>query len=145
MWLRSIPYRIYSFFHRHLTTTVYVATQHAAFFKLIEWFVREYKHKNFRNLKINGERWGNNDGILTIGYGKHFIRYRKHIIYVYLQKEDAVQIAHDIVVNHWGSLIVRDEIDLPDEGYLDIDPMDINYTTRNCRTMAAFMFKYPYQ
>ena len=32
---------------------------------------------------------------------------------------DAVEIAHNIIVNHWGSLITRDEIAMPD-GHLDI-------------------------
>ena len=56
---------------------------------------------------------------------------------------DVVHIAIDIVVNHWGSIILLDEIELPPDGYLGIDPMDVNYGTGECRSMAAYMSKYP--
>jgi hypothetical protein len=56
---------------------------------------------------------------------------------------DAVQIARSIFVNHWGSLIVKEEIQLPSDGFLDIDPMDINYDTGDCKSMMDFIEKYP--
>jgi len=56
---------------------------------------------------------------------------------------DAVQIARGIMVNHWGSLITRGEIKLPTDGYLDIEPTDLNYSTGDCRSMKEFMAKYP--
>ena len=49
---------------------------------------------------------------------------------------DAVQIASNIYVNHWGSLITRDELEIPD-GFLDIEPMDLNYGTGDCRSMGG--------
>jgi len=55
---------------------------------------------------------------------------------------DAVQIARNICVNHWGSLITRDELEIND-GYLDIGPMDLNYGTGDCRSISDFMAKYP--
>jgi len=55
---------------------------------------------------------------------------------------DVVQIARNIVVNHWGSIIVRDEIKLPEDGYLDTDPDCMNYGAGDCHTMAEFMAKY---
>jgi hypothetical protein len=55
----------------------------------------------------------------------------------------AVQIARNIVVNHWGSIITRDEIKLPSDGYLDIEPDDLNYDTGVCRSIKGFMKKYP--
>jgi len=55
---------------------------------------------------------------------------------------DAVEIAPNILVNHWGSIITRDEIKLLPEGYLLIEPMDVAYGTGDCRTMDDFMTKY---
>jgi len=55
---------------------------------------------------------------------------------------DIVQIARAILVNHWGSIIVRDEIKLPEDGYLDVDPDCMNYGAGDCRTMEEFMEKY---
>jgi hypothetical protein len=56
---------------------------------------------------------------------------------------DAVQIARGIMVNHWGTLITRDEIKLPPDGYLDIEPDALNYGTGVCRSMSDYMEKYP--
>jgi hypothetical protein len=56
---------------------------------------------------------------------------------------DAVQIAKGVMVNYWGTLITRDEIKLSPEGYLDIEPDDLNYGTGDCSTMKVFMEKYP--
>ena len=56
---------------------------------------------------------------------------------------DAVQIAQNIVVNHWGSIITRDEIVLPNDGCLDIGPEDLNYGTGDCRSLDDYMAKYP--
>ena len=56
---------------------------------------------------------------------------------------DAVQVAKRIVVNHWGTVIMRDELYLLPEGYFDIESEALNYDTGDCRSMAAFMKQYP--
>ena len=56
---------------------------------------------------------------------------------------DAVQIGRGIMVNHWGTLITRDEIKLSTNGYLDIEPDDLNYDVGDCHNMKDFMEKYP--
>jgi len=55
---------------------------------------------------------------------------------------DVVQIARSIFVNFWGSIIVKDEIELPKDGYLDVDPDCMNYGVGDCRTMSDFITKY---
>jgi hypothetical protein len=57
---------------------------------------------------------------------------------------DVVQIGRSIIVNHWGSLVTRDEITLPSDGFLDIEPEDINYSAGECRSMRDFIKKYPH-
>lgn len=56
---------------------------------------------------------------------------------------DAVQIGTAITVNHWGSLITRDKISLPPDGYLDIEPDALSYGVGDCRSMKEFVEKYP--
>lgn len=56
-----------------------------------------------------------------------------------------VQVALGIMVNHWGTLITRDEIELPSHGYLDIEPDALNYGAGDCRSIKDFMEKYPIQ
>lgn len=55
---------------------------------------------------------------------------------------DPVQIANGILVNHFGSIIVREPIDLPPDGYLDIDPeKDWSFAGGDCRTVKEFWEK----
>ena len=56
---------------------------------------------------------------------------------------DAVQIARSITVNHWGSLITPDELELDADGFMDIEPEAVNYSAGDCRSMKEFMKKYP--
>ena len=49
----------------------------------------------------------------------------------------ACQIAQRIVVNHWGTLITRDRIKLPPDGYLDIEPEALNYDTGDCSELKG--------
>lgn len=56
---------------------------------------------------------------------------------------DPVQIGKGIAVNHWGTILTREPIQLPPDGLLDIDPQkDWAYSTGDCRTVKEFMDKY---
>ena len=56
---------------------------------------------------------------------------------------DAVQLGRFVFVNHWGTLITRDEIKLHSDGFLNIEPEDLNYSTGDCERMKDFMKQYP--
>ena len=56
---------------------------------------------------------------------------------------EAVQLGLMIWVNHWGTIITRDEIRLQPDGYLDIEPSALEYCTGDCGNMKDFMEKYP--
>ena len=57
---------------------------------------------------------------------------------------DPVQIAKGIMVNHFGSILTREPIKLPPNGYLDIDPQkDWDYSGGESLTVKEFMEKYP--
>ena len=57
---------------------------------------------------------------------------------------DPVQIAKGIMVNHFGSIITREPIDLPADGYLDINPEeDWDFAGGDCQTVKEFQEKYP--
>ena len=57
---------------------------------------------------------------------------------------DPVQIARGIMVNHFGSIITREPIRLPPDGYLNIEPeKDWNFTGGDCRTVKEFQETYP--
>lgn len=57
---------------------------------------------------------------------------------------DPVQIARNIMVNHYGSILTREPIKLPADGYLDIDAeKDFSYEDGKHMGIKAFMEKYP--
>ena len=57
---------------------------------------------------------------------------------------DPVQIAKGIMVNHFGSIITREPIRLPPDGYLNIEPeKDWDFGAGNTLTLEEFMKKYP--
>lgn len=55
----------------------------------------------------------------------------------------AVEVARGILVNHWGTVIMRDKLRLPSDGHLYLNPDDLNYSAGDCRSMKDFMEKYP--
>jgi hypothetical protein len=55
----------------------------------------------------------------------------------------AVEIAKGILVNHWGSVIMRDKLRVPPEGRIYLEPEDVNYGTGGCTAVKDFMEKYP--
>jgi len=57
---------------------------------------------------------------------------------------EPVQIALGIMVNHWGTILTRKPIELPENGYLDIDPeKDWNYGSGESMTPEAFASAEP--
>lgn len=56
---------------------------------------------------------------------------------------DPCHLARGILVNHYGTVLTRDPIQLPIEGWLPLNPGDFNFSDGDCRTVAAFQDKYP--
>ena len=59
-------------------------------------------------------------------------------------KGDPVQIARGILVNHYGSILTREPIPLPANGYRDIEPeTDFDFCGGAPMSMKDFLEKYP--
>lgn len=56
---------------------------------------------------------------------------------------DPVQIARGILVNHWGTILTTEPIDIPEDGYLDIDPeRDWDYLDEDSCLLKDFMKRH---
>lgn len=55
---------------------------------------------------------------------------------------DPVQIGRGILVNHYGTIITHEKLRLDKDGFLNIEPEDINFSTGDCRTIKDFQEKY---
>ena len=58
---------------------------------------------------------------------------------------DVVQVGNRIIVNHWGTVIMRDKLALDSDGLLDVESDDINYGSGDCSTIKEYISKYPAQ
>jgi len=56
-----------------------------------------------------------------------------------------IEIAKNILANHWGTIITSKHIDLTAAGYLKLKPGDLKYGAGWCKTLNEFMEKYPSQ
>lgn len=56
---------------------------------------------------------------------------------------DPCHLARSILVNHYGTVLTREPIQLPVEGWLNLNPSDFYFSDGGCRTAAAFQEKYP--
>lgn len=55
-----------------------------------------------------------------------------------------VQIAKNILANHFGTVLIGEQLKIPDNGYLDIEASkDWDYYDGDCRTVQDFLEKYP--
>ena len=57
---------------------------------------------------------------------------------------EPVQIAKGILANHLGSILTRERLKIPPNGYLDLEAKtDWKYNDKGCRTVKEFLEKYP--
>lgn len=57
---------------------------------------------------------------------------------------EPVQIAKGILANHLGSVLTRERLKIPPNGYLDLEAKtDWKYNDKGCRTVQEFLEKYP--
>lgn len=54
----------------------------------------------------------------------------------------ACEIARFIMVNHWGSVLMLEPLDLGEGGYLLMTDDDINYGVDECKNLTEFIEKY---
>ena len=52
------------------------------------------------------------------------------------------QIAKGILVNHYGTILTHKEINLPEDGYLDIEEEDFSFVDSDVRSLKEYMDKY---
>ena len=50
----------------------------------------------------------------------------------------ACQLGRRIVVNHWGTLLTREPIELDKDGFKNLTEEDLNYATGDCRTLKQY-------
>ena len=95
-WFKDFPKWVFRQLKRQLTTSVYLTTANISFFTLLEWIAHTYKDRNFRDYKLSNGRWGHDDdGVFTIGYGGHFIRYQHHFFYISLEEKESQGVERD--------------------------------------------------
>jgi chaperone BCS1 len=94
-WLKDVPKFLFNYIKRMSTTTLTITSQHLSFYNTLKWIEINYKNTNFRNLKLNNGKYGENDAMTSIGYGIHYIFYKRILFIITLTKDSQNQSCQD--------------------------------------------------
>lgn len=91
-WLKAIPSNIYRAIRREVMTEMSITSTHLAYHHIMNWIsgnIETRKNRNIRYYKaytmsVNSERVHK----LSLGYGNHFIKYDRKILFVSMSKDD---------------------------------------------------------
>ncbi len=93
--VRGVPKKISAFVLRNFTTSLTLASYNESFHRSIGWFEDRLKGRSYRRIRIFNGRWGSNKDVKSIGFGHHWVWYRRHLLYVELLKESANNTVED--------------------------------------------------
>lgn len=85
---RNIPRHIISIAERQLTVSLSIYNTSIGFYSFLEWCDKHNYTNGFRSLKLTGGKWGEDESRKGIGYGNHYIIFRKRPIKISLEKID---------------------------------------------------------
>lgn len=94
-WIKDVPRNIFRFLKREFITELTITNHNRVYYDFLKFLETEYKDKSFRHVKLSNGWSGDDDISLTIGYGVHFIRYKKHWLLIDLTKDAANQTVRD--------------------------------------------------
>ena len=98
---RGLPRFLLDSFKRLFTTTVTLTNSNDSFYQLLRWFQEKGYAKKSRFLKITNGKWGEDNILKSVGYGKQHLWIDKRPIYLEMEQKDSP-----------GSNKERDEITL---------------------------------
>ncbi len=82
---RGVPDWIEGLTLRFFRTQLILTSQHRVYYDIVNWLGEYLKSKKLASWKASNGRWGNNDSsVLSLGYGTHYVWYRKKLLIVYL-------------------------------------------------------------
>lgn len=86
-WIRDVPLKIFSLIKRQVTTDLIIHNYDKVFYDILVWIKEKNKKKKFRTYKLNNGKWGENETIISMGYGHHMCFYRKNLLLINYTKE----------------------------------------------------------
>ena len=91
---KGVPTRIFKFVLRETTTTLTVNSADQVFYDFLKWVTVNKNHSFVRELNLmNPVRWGTEEAILSIGYGRVYFTFNNHILYMDRVKDQSNQTA----------------------------------------------------
>ncbi len=95
-WIKDVPLKLFAFLKRQLTTDLIIANSDAVFYELLNFIRQQNQNRKFRTFKLNNGHWGTTNNFdITLGYGKHFIWYKKTILFIdYTKEKDSISAKH---------------------------------------------------
>jgi chaperone BCS1 len=91
-WIKDVPLRFFSFLKRQFTTDLIITNYDEIFYELLKHIQKYNETRKFRTFKLNNGKWGTDNNVdLTMGYGTHFIWYKRWFLFLdYVRDEKGI-------------------------------------------------------
>jgi len=86
---RKIPSRIFYLIKSQLLTTISIANYNISYDLFMKVLLGESKLRTIRSLRVSNGRWGDSNLTTTIGFGYHFIIYKKRLLFLSITEKDS--------------------------------------------------------
>lgn len=87
--LKGVPRFLFETFLRHTTTELTMLSANDSFHNFVTWYQDNGYSKKSRRIKISNGRYGDDKSIKSLGYGKHYIWFKRRLLMIELSSKDA--------------------------------------------------------
>jgi len=89
--MKDIPLRVYNLLLRQITVEVSILSSANTYFKFLEWYNYKGYSETSRTVKYSNGRWGDEDMLKSIGYGVHFIWFKRRPIRIEVAQQETAE------------------------------------------------------
>jgi len=86
---RKIPSRIFYSIKSQFITTISIANYNISYDLFMKVLLGESKLRTIRSLRVSNGKWGDSNLTTTIGFGYHFIIYKKRLLFLSITEKDS--------------------------------------------------------
>lgn len=86
---RNIPTKLFYSIKKQITTTISIANFNISYDLFMKELLRNSKLYTIRSLRVSNGKWGDNSLTTTIGFGYHFIFYKKKLLFLSIMEKES--------------------------------------------------------
>lgn len=86
---RNIPTKLFYSIKKQITTTISIANFNISYDLFMKELLRNSKLYTIRSLRVSNGKWGDSSLTTTIGFGYHFIFYKKKLLFLSIMEKES--------------------------------------------------------